>query len=206
MTGRYIIESFGQKDNNCVAVVLMKAAMLKYGLNRVFKKRKLRDHWIITLKNGDIHSISEKDLRRISRRARIHFRRGKNPTDRKRLRGIREYAGLCFAVMVRSVMLNGFDKKEYTESEAIHLLTKEGMNTHHIHHLLGLKRKTVSAHYLTRKNIGQFRNKKSVLLYSESHIAVVSEGYYDDYGVARELNGEIPLLEKRRARGWFELE
>jgi hypothetical protein len=205
VTGKYIIESFGQKDNNCVSIVLIKAAILHYGMNRIFKKRCLRGHWIITLKNGDIHAISQKDVSRLSKLNRIHFRRAVNQQDAAKLKKIRDYAELCFAVMVRSIVLNGYDGTEYVESEAVKLLTKDGMNTHHIHHLLGLKRKTSSAHYLTLKNLRQFRKKRAVLFYSDSHIAVVSHGFFDNYGTAVELNGKIPLLEKRRARGWFEL-
>ncbi len=205
MTGKYIIESFGQKDNNCVSIVLIKAAILQYGMNRVFKKRALHDHLIITLKNGDIHAISKKDVARLSKANKIHLRRAHNEKDALRLKKIKDYANLCFAVMVRSILIHGFNGKEYTETEAIRLLTKEGMNTHHIHHLLGLKRKSSTAHFLTLKNLRQFRNKKAVFLYSDSHIAVVSEGYFDNYGEAVELNGKIPLLEKRKARGWFEL-
>ena len=205
MRGKYIIESFGQKDNNCVSIVLIKAAILHYGMNRIFKKRTLHGHWIITLKNGDIHAISQKEVNRLRRMNKIHFRRSLNEKDAANLKKIRECADLCFAVMVRSVILNGYDGKQYKESEAINLLTKEGMNTHHIHHLLGLKRKTVSAHYLTVKNLQQFRKKRAVLLYSDSHIAVVSRGFFDNYGKAVELNGKIPMLEHTKARGWFEL-
>jgi hypothetical protein len=205
MTGKYIIESFGQKDNNCVAIVLIKAAILQYGMNRIFKKRRIRDYWIITLKNGDIHAIAKKDVARLRKSNRIHFRRAHNEKDALRLKKIREFADLCFTVMVRAVLINGFNGKEYTETEAIKLLTEEGMNTHHIHHLLGLRRKTSSAHMLTPKNLRQFQNKKAVFLYSDSHIAVVSEGYFDNYGKAVELNGKIPVLEKKKARGWFEL-
>lgn len=205
MTGKYIIESFGQKDNNCVAIVLIKAAILQYGMNRVFKKRMYHDHWIITLRNGMIHAISEKDVKRLGKSNRIHFRRAKNKKDAAQLEKIKDYVDLCFAIMVRSILVHGFNNKEYTETDAIKLLTKEGMNTHHIHHLLGLKRKTNAAHFLTLRDLRQFRNKKAVFLYSNSHIAVVSEGYFDNYGKAVELNGKIPMLEKTRARGWFEL-
>jgi hypothetical protein len=205
MTGRYIIESFGQKGNNCVAIVLTKAAILQYGMNRVFRKSRVGDHWIIRLKNGDILAISLKDVSRLSKRNKLVIRKPTGKKDAVTLQKLKNYADLCFAIMVRNIVINGFNGKEITESGAITLLTKDGMNTDHIHHLLGLKRKSVKAHYLTLKNIRQFRRKKAVLLYSDSHIALVSEGFYDNYGEAAELNGKIPVLEKKRARGWFEL-
>lgn len=205
MDGKYIIESFGQKENNCVSIVLIKAAILQYGLNRIFKKRFEHGHWIVRLKNGDMHAISKKDVQRLSEKNKIHLRKSQNKTDTAQLKRISDYANLCFAVMVHTLIVRGYMGKELNETQAIKLLTRDGMNTHHIHHLLGLKRKTVSAHLLSLKNLRLFKKKKAVLLYSDSHIAVVSKGYYDNYGQAVELNGKIPLLEKKRARGWFEL-
>jgi hypothetical protein len=205
MTGKYIIESFGQKGNNCVAIVLTKAAILHYGMHRIFKKTFRDGHYILQLQNGDIHAIAAKDVARLNQKNKLRFRKAFSPADAARLKRLKEYVELCFAVMVRSLLLRGYESKELTESEAIQLLTRDGINTDHVHHLLGLKRKTPTARYLTLKNLRQFRRKKAVLLYSDSHIALASEGYYDNYGKAEELNGRIPVLERKRARGWFEL-
>ena len=118
---------------------------------------------------------------------------------------MREYVNLCFAVIVRNLQLQGYDGKEYTESEAIETLTKTGLETDRMHSLLGLSRKTRTAHKLAQSHLRLFKRKKAVLLYSDRHIVIVSGGYYDDFGKAKKLNEEIPTLEGRKANRWFEL-
>jgi hypothetical protein len=205
MTGKFLIESFEQQDNNCVAVVLIKAAILQYGMNRVFKKRKFEDHYVIRLRNGTVLAIAHREIRAFARKSRIKFRRARNGAEKETLAGIRDFVHLCFAVMIKNVVLSGFNGKKYHEKEAIHLLTRQGMNTAFIHELLGLRRKTSTAHSLTLRDLRRFRRKKAVLLYSDRHIVVSTKGLYDNYGQAKSFDESIPLLERKPARGWFEL-
>ena len=58
---------------------------------------------------------------------------------------------------------------------------------------------------LAQKHLLDFRRKKGFLLYSDVHIVAASEGYYDDYGQAKKFNDEIPILEGKKAKFWYEL-
>lgn len=205
MRGRFVIESFAQRENNCVLVVLVKAALLQYGISRVFRRRSFGDYLVIQLRNGHVLTIHPREISRLSRRARIRFRRARSHTDRVALQRVREFVYLCFTVMVKNITSFGFNGKTFTEAAAIRLLTKEGMNTQHIHELLGLRRKKPAAHALSLADLRRLRRKKSVLLYSDRHIVLASQGWYDNYGKAEKLGPGIPSLERRRARGWFEL-
>ena len=205
MPGKFIIESFWQKAANCVSVVLIKAAILQYGLNRVFNINKKNDHYIITLKNKHLLILSGTEIKRISKQSKLNFRQPRDKNKKKQVGKLKAYVNLCFAVIVRNLQLHGYNGKEYTESKAIEVLTKEGLETDHMHSLLGLSRKTRAAHKLTQSHLHLFKSKKAVLLYSDRHIVVASGGYYDDFGKARKLDETIPTLEGRKANRWFEL-
>ena len=68
MTDKFIIESFWQKAGNCASIALIKAAILKYGLKKVVRIRKVGKQDVITLRNkrmlvfqpGEIEKINEK--------------------------------------------------------------------------------------------------------------------------------------------------
>ena len=206
MKDKFIIESFWQGKDNCVAIVIIKAAILKYGLNNVFKVKKLKDQLIITLKNKKIIVLTASDINRINKKNKIYFSPYKDSKKKSALKTLREYVELCFAVITRYIHLYGYEGRKHTEASAIRLLTKEGLETDSIHNLLGLKRKTKSAHKLALKHLVTFKRKKAVLLYSKAHIVVVSKGYYEHYGELVKLETDkIPKLNKKPATNWFEL-
>ena len=149
--------------------------------------------------------LTDAEIRKINTNNKILFARLQDPVKRARLKKLRQYVELCFAVIVRNLQLNGYYGNEYTLSSAIQQLTKEGMQTDHIHQLLGLRRKNSTAHKLSKKHLRSFSKKKAVLLYSESHITIVSGGYYEDFGKAIKVGGDIPVLKGKKAKRWFEL-
>jgi hypothetical protein len=205
MRSKFLIESFWQTEFNCVSVALIKAVILRYGLNRIFHYRRADDGYIITLKNKDQLAISLKDIDRLAQKCKIGFREESSRNQKRILDSIKRQVLLCFAVMVHRIQTEGYEGKKYTEQNALKLLNKRGMSTRQMHDLLGLSRKSKSADHLTRRRLALFRKKKSVLLYSSKHIVVVSKGYYDDYGEAVKLGDSFPILEGRKASGWFEL-
>jgi hypothetical protein len=205
MTGPFIIESFWQKAANCVSIVLIKAAILRYGLNHVFKKERRSDQWLITLKDKSLITLSDMAIRRINKKNKIAFTYYKDKSNQAQVRKLRDYAELCFAVMVRYLQLYGYEGREFTESSAIQTLTREGINTDHVHLLLGLKRKTAAAHKLTVAQLPLLRRKKAILLYSDVHITLASDGYFEEFGKAVPISNDIPVLKARKAKYWFEL-
>ena len=160
---------------------------------------------IVTLKNKRVLVLTPAQVREINTANKIKFRTTHNQVHRKAIQRIREYVELCFAVMVRNMQLYKYNGKEYMQSTAIRQQTTEGMETDHLHELLGLQRKTSKAFRLSPKHLGTLRRKTAVLLYSTAHIVVVSKGKYENFGDIMEITNEIPILKKKKARHWFEL-
>lgn len=206
MTDKFILESFWQKAANCASVALIKAALLRYGLRKSFVARRNNENLIITLQDGRMLLLTEKEIRAINKENKILYSPYRDPVKKRALLKLREFAETAFAIMVRSIQLEGYEGKEHTESSAIRLLTRTGISTSQLHRLLGFSRKSVGAHKLSLKHLSLFKRKKGVLLYSDLHIVVVSKGYYEDFGKAVPLDGKIPLLKGKKAKYWFELQ
>ncbi|HEX6191226.1 MAG TPA: hypothetical protein VFZ42_02630 [Chitinophagaceae bacterium] len=205
MTNKFIIESFWQKADNCTSIVLIKAAILTYGIGKVFKVTNKSGYRLISLKDRRMLLLTNTEIRKINKANKILFSRPHDPIKKKRVKQLRQYVELCFAVIVRNLQLHGYKGKEFTLSSAIHHLTKEGMHTDHIHQLLGLRRKRSAAHSLSDNHLRLFKMKKAVLLYSDEHITIASRGYYEDFGTAVPIADTIPLLKGKKAKEWFEL-
>ena len=171
----------------------------------MFSFTKKNGHRIITLRDKRILVLSEPDIKEINHYNGINFRRYRDPSKKKNLQKLLEYVHLCFAVIVRNIQVHGYDGKEYTQSAAIKLLTREGMKVDRLHTLLGLDRKTPSANFISLKHLPVIRKKRAVLLYSDRHIVVASGGFYENFGEIIQLNNEIPSLKGRKASHWFEL-
>src|SRR5688572_12009066 len=206
MTNKFILESFWQKAANCASIALIKAAVLRYGLRRSFQVRRRNENLIITLQDRRMLVLTEKEIRAINRENKILYSPYRDPSKKRALIKLREFAETAFAIMVRSIQLEGYEGKEHTQSSAIRLLTRTGISTAQLHRLLGFSRKSVAAHKLAQKHLSLFNRKNGVLLYSDLHIVVVSKGYYEDFGKAITLEGKIPLLKGKKAKYWFELQ
>jgi hypothetical protein len=110
---------------------------------------------------------------------------------------------LCFAIFVHNLQLRGNAGRELTRSATIRLLTKEGIDTKHFHLLFGIRRRPTQR--LSLKKLPVLKTKKVAVLYNDRHVAVCSEGYFDDFGTARKIENELPLLMGKKATGWFEI-
>jgi hypothetical protein len=202
----FIIESFWQRAANCVSIALIKAAIMQYGTRDIFHIKKLAGHLLITLRDGTKLVLEQKEIRRINTFNKISFLRPRDLKTKKIIAKLKEIVWLCFAVMIRNLQLYGYAGKEYTRSAAISLLTCQGIHTDHMHRLLGLKRRKLSVQPIPKKNaLDRFRRRRAVLILSDTHIAVASTGYYEDFGKAIPLGNTPPVLRRRKAHSWFQL-
>ena len=204
MTDKFIIESFWQKAGNCASIALIKAAILKYGLKKVVRIRKVGNQDVITLRNKRMLVFQPGEIEKINEKNQVQYSKPQDET-MKTVQVIRHYVNICLAVMIRILQIDGYNGKEYNQTQAIKLLTKDGMPTNKIHMLLGLKRRTPGSQKISLKHLTLFKKKKGVLLYSDFHITVASKGFYEDFGKAVPFSKEIPILKRRKARFWFEL-
>jgi len=205
MDDKFVIESFWQKADNCATVAIIKAAILKYGINRVFRVRKKLNSYIITFRDKKIITLTDSDLRSMNSANDLVFSRYPDKKKKEQLHRLKSYVRLCFAAIVRNIQLNGYQGKEYTESEAINDLLLKGLDTSQLHRLLGLLRKTRSAHRFALSHLKKLRKLKGVLVYSDDHIVVASSGYYEDFGTAVPLGDYVPVLKGKKAKYWYEL-
>ena len=119
VTSKFIIESFWQKADNCTSIVLIKAALLTYGIGKIFNVNKKNGYLLITLKDKRMLLLTDAEIRKINTNNKILFARSQDPVKRARLKKLRQYVELCFAVIVRNLQLNGYYVNEYTLSSAI---------------------------------------------------------------------------------------
>jgi hypothetical protein len=200
MQSRFIIESFWQQKDNCACVAMIKCVLLMYGIYGGFRTRKKGKYTVVTLRDGQSWSFSSRDMDRLNKGNNMGFRRYPPGEKRKKVDKIRKFARLCFAVLVSNMQVRGYRGREYSRKQAIRALTKEGIDTSWFHMLLGLQR--TSSRKITKKNIHRCRSLKAALLFNRKHIVALSNGWYDDFGVARKLE-EIPVLLGEKANAWY---
>jgi hypothetical protein len=158
---------------------------------------------LVTLANGRAIALTPKELVQINRGNAISFRRPRDPVLKFQVQKIRNYTELCFAVLVRNMQLSGFDGNEYTQQEAINALTREGVETSQFHKLLGVERgKTMR---LSGRSVQALQHAGAALVYNDRHITVGAGGYYEEFGKAVPICGEIPLLQGKPAKAWYRL-
>src|SRR5688572_5589225 len=133
MTSNFIISGFWQKKANCASIVLIKAALLQYGIDQVFSNRRKNGHSIITLKDKRIIVLRDIEIREINRKNGIVFSKYRDARKKQMIKKLREYVHLCYAVIVRVIQLYGLEGKEFTQTSAIRLLTSKGIKVDHLH-------------------------------------------------------------------------
>lgn len=200
MNNKLVIESFWQTGYNCATVAVIKAAIIKYGIDKVFKLEQRNPYKIITLRNRQMILLSGTEIKAINKKNHIAF-------DEHCSQKLKSYVELCFAVMVKS--LQEYYIQEYGElekNEAGKTLL-DGYNVEEASELLGLQMKTKKANDLRRRHLADLRKKKAVLFYNDYHAVVLSGGLWDCDGDPIELGDAIPLLRENgeRAAYWFEL-
>lgn len=206
MTSKFIMESFWQHPDgtNCATVAIIKAAILRYGIGKIFKLERRHGYAIVTLKNGKPLIITNAELIEVNNESHIVFGKYSSPNKKKDLRELKDHVKLCFAVMVKYLKEYGYRREEYYQTEAIeHLMG--GFNTDHIHELLGLKRKSREVIDLKKRHLSSFKRKKGMVLYSYAHVVAVSQGYFDNYGDLERIQSKIPEIGDEKAKFWYEL-
>ena len=205
MTDKFIIESFWQKrrHGNCVAVAMIKAAIIKFRYNRVFTKvEKRREYFIITLRSKQIILLSEKEIEKYNRKNGIDFEEYKNPQKKKDCRLLEFTVRLCFAVMVKYIKEYNF-LGQMTGEKAREMVRSGGLNTDNAYKLLGLNRTPI--HDVDDETFPSLQKKRAVLLYTDYHVVVASSGYYDEDGDAYPLEDEIVELREEEAEWWYQI-
>jgi len=205
MNDLFVLESFRQRGANCVAVALIKTAIIRYGVKKIFKIKKRNDYEEITMQDDKMLLLTRKEIQDINAGNQIWFRRYRDPAHQKLIQKTKVVVETCFAVMVRNIQLYKYEGKEYTQSEARRLLVKEGLLTDHMPSLLGLHRKGNKSGEVAPHNLNKLKRRKAVLLFSKSHIVAASNGYFDDYGKAKAFGNTVPVLRGRKANHWFQL-
>lgn len=206
MNNFFILESFWQdpKGYNCATVAIIKAAVMKYGIGRVFKTETRISYMIITLRNGKALIVTNEELKRINKENDFRFSRYSEYKKKKDLKRLKDYVCLCFAIMVKYLKEYGFNYEDYTIEEAIETLLA-GFNTDYINELLGLAKMRNTVEELNKNNLELLKKKSVAILYSYAHVVVVCNGYFDDYGTPLIIGKKIPELGELRAKFWYQL-
>ncbi|MDI5950385.1 hypothetical protein QLS91_11550 [Flavobacterium sp. LB2P84] len=96
-----IIVAFWQQGaNNCVSIALIKAAIETFGLNNVFKVFRNGENYEVELRNNDTIIFTEQNLENSIRIGSFQPSKDETPSKKELYEEIKEYAQLCFAVMV----------------------------------------------------------------------------------------------------------
>jgi hypothetical protein len=204
VTHKFIIENFWQREKygNCATVGIIKAAMMKYGCNKIFKRQQQRgDSIIITLRNGKTIHLSEDDIEEYNQDNGMDFEPA--PLDAKQFKILETTVRLCFAVMVRYLMEYGFRKEFYTKKEAIKDLLHNGFDTGKVYRFLGLSRSKVRK--VKEENFPSVQKKLAIIFYNWEHAVVASRGYYDNDGEAILLT-DHKFLRGKNAKWWYQLQ
>jgi hypothetical protein len=197
MNDRFFMESFWQRGANCAAVAFIKAILCRYGLRGGFRVKKMANGQQITTPGGSTLVIPEKEIDQINRKNQITFRQFTNPRKANTQQVVRRRVKIIFAVIVHAMM------RKMSRAQAIHALTREGVDIRSFRHFLGIRMTPVRR--LNKRSLKRIREMEALLLYNAGHIVVASVGYYDNNGHAEKLTDEIPLLIGEPASHWTQL-
>jgi len=203
VTSKFIIECFWGQASNCVALAYCKAMLLTYGFRKSFSRNKIGKGVLVTLQDGSSIFFTKAEIKRLNKGHQIYFRKYADRKKTKDSKKIKNFVELFFAIVIKRMQLIGYDGKEFTRSNAIKALTKDGMTIERFHELIGVKRK--KAKKFLKKDIQKIVLKKAVFIYNDRHIVCVSHGLYNDGTGTAEIIDKIPVLQGRKARAWYEL-
>jgi hypothetical protein len=195
-----LIEAFEQRASNCACIAFIKAMLLQFGMRRSFSISKKKKYLVIRLRNQEKVLLSVGDIARVNKKNLIRFHRTLSAAKLKKLK---TFVETSFAILVRQMQLKGFSGKQYTEDKAIKVLTKKGIDTAYFHELIGIRR--TPSQRLTLKSFRSLEKKKAVFLLNDRHISICSRGWYEDFGIAKRLDKEIPVLLHRKIKYWYEI-
>jgi hypothetical protein len=110
-----IIKAFWQQGaNNCASIALIKAAVSTFGVNNVFELERTEDKYWAKLKDSTEVNFSKADLELSIKVGSFQKSKDTSPEKQQMYTSIKEYAELCFAVMVAKYNIdnniNSFEK------------------------------------------------------------------------------------------------
>lgn len=200
-----IAKSFRQGNaNNCASVALIKAAMLKYGYNRIFSYKR-SGNYDVDLKDGTKLIISQEELNLAS--VYSHF----DTTGIYRKLGSRRdsvlfYAYMSYACIAKYISEYGYWGCTDDEGESVHIekipefknalsfITNTSFCTDNCYKLLGLKiKENKIADYTGEAPL----NEKGTILYSKAHAVTVYNNQLDCHGQW------VPVSAKKVCRNVF---
>lgn len=169
-----LLSSFYQGSaNNCASIALIKAAMLKYGYNRILSYQKETESYRVILKDGTKLMLTEEELQMASEKSDF------DTTDSYQLLGSAKdsllfYTYLSYASIAKNIEQNGYWSCSDDDGNSTHLgrikkfknalnfITKTSFCTDNCQYILGLKRKDNRIYDFN----GSLPSEKGIILYS----------------------------------------
>lgn len=191
---------------NCASVALIKAAIDRYGLGRVFDTTRVGPVVNIRLRSGQTLSLTAEERRRAAISAR--FRRCDNAQTGENYSAlpaqealpILQYAGLCYAVMAKVIEQNGEYgclKDDTTAAaptpvrsfQAALRTLGNGVCSDNVYRYLGLE--VVNPRHVDFTPSLDFTATPGVVVYSDNHAVALWKKYFDYRGdwIARSREG-----------------
>lgn len=176
ITNEDIIKAFWQQGaNNCASIALIKASIGTFGLYKVFSVEDSGEKYSVTLKNGTAITFTKRDLEQSILVGSFQPSKDRTPEKQEVYKLIREYAQLCFAVMVAKYNL---DNKLNSFDLALNKLSN-GANARFVSQYLGLE------NYCSEAFRGDAQLPNMIAWQHMpwlKHVVYMSENKYDYYG------------------------
>lgn len=180
-----ILSSFYQNEaNNCASIALIKAAMHKFGYNKILKYKKEKDNFVLTLRNGQKLKIDEADLSTARRHAQLGISTG-NFAEKD---SVILYAHLAYASIAKYIAKHGYYDCEENEGrhlnfkgdfeDALIFMSRTSFCTDYCYRLLGLEATTKTTNNYT----GTPFSETGIILYSWRHAVFAIGDKVDCYG------------------------
>lgn len=191
ITDLSVVSSFCQGSaNNCASVALIKAAMYKYGYNKIFKYEFSDNKYKIELKDETKLNISPEELTLATTYSNF------DTTDSYKLLGslkdsVLFYSYLSYACIAKYIQENGYWACSDAQGNSSHIrrirgfqsalsfITRTSYCTDNCHRLLGLK---IKENKIYDYDGSAALNDKGTILYSWGHAVAVYENQLDCHG------------------------
>ncbi len=194
-----IVRSFHQgAANNCASIAIIKAAMLRFGYDKMYTYKKQGSTYQITLRDGTILNVTESEYAEAKKAAKFILEGSEADVESSGL----FYAYLSYSIIAKYIQNNGYwgcdeegnphfpPKKDY--KHALDFITNTSFCTDNCYRLLGLKIKGSKIYDYT-SDISL--RDKGTIIYSQHHAVVVDNSKLDCFGnwldVAPEVCGQL---------------
>lgn len=181
------VNVFSQNSKNCASIALIKAAMLRYGYDKVIQYEKHADVYNVILRDGSHLNISQEELELAKKFARFEINKVLSEHD---INEVMLHAHLLYACIAKKVQLEGYygceeDDGSYHKykpvkkySKALRFISRTSICTDKCYVLLGLNIKGKINDYTDTTVL----NEDGTILYSKGHAVAAYQGKIDCYG------------------------